>query len=94
MPDFPTIAEAGIPGFQTLQWSGLYAPRPTPRAIIERINRDAVAILQDPAMRKQMIDAGFDPVNGPNTPERWGALVAAEVVKWSRIATQTGLKSD
>lgn len=94
MPDFPTIAEAGIPGFQTLQWSGLYAPRPTPRAIIERINRDTVAILQDPAMRKQMIDAGFDPVNGPNTPERWGALVAAEVVKWSRIATQTGLKSD
>jgi hypothetical protein len=53
-----------------------------------------VAILQDPAMRKQMIDAGFDPVNGPNTPERWGALVAAEVVKWSSIATQTGLKSD
>lgn len=94
MPDFPTIAEAGVPGFQTLQWSGLYAPRATPRPIIERINRDAVAILQDPAMRKQMIDAGFDPVTGPNTPERWGALVAAEVVKWSRIAAKTGLKAE
>ncbi len=94
LPEFPTIAEAGIPGFQTLQWSGMYAPQGTPRAIIDRVNREVVAILQDPVFRQQMVDAGFDVVQGPNTPERWGELVAAEVAKWSRIARTVGLKAD
>ena len=75
LPEFPTISEAGIPGFQTLQWSGMYAPAGTPRPVIERINREVLAILADPVFKQQMVDAGFDVVNGPNTPERWGALV-------------------
>ncbi|RZL92361.1 MAG: tripartite tricarboxylate transporter substrate binding protein [Variovorax sp.] len=94
LPEFPTISEAGIPGFQTLQWSGLYAPQGTPRPVIERINREVLAILQDPVFRQQMVDAGFDVVSGPNTPEHWGALVASEVTKWSRIARMVGLKAD
>ena len=94
LPEFPTLSEAGIPGFQTLQWSGMYAPQGTPRPIIDRINREVVAILGDPVFKQQMVDAGFDVVNGPNTPERWGALVASEVAKWSRIAKMVGLKAD
>lgn len=94
LPEFPTISEAGVPGFQTLQWSGMYAPQGTPRPIIERINREVLAILADPVFRQQMVDAGFDVVNGPNTPEHWGALVASEVTKWSRIARMVGLKAD
>ena len=94
LPEFPTIAEAGIPGFQTLQWSGMYAPAGTPRPVIERINREVLAILADPVFKQQMVDAGFDVVNGPNTPEQWGALVASEVTKWSRIAKLVGLKAD
>lgn len=94
LPEFPTISEAGVPGFQTLQWSGMYAPQGTPRPIIERINREVLAILADPVFRQQMVDAGFDVVNGPNTPEHWGALVAFEVTKWSRIARMVGLKAD
>lgn len=94
LPEFPTLSEAGVPGFQTLQWSGMYAPQGTPRPIIDRINREVVAILGDPVFKQQMVDAGFDVVNGPNTPERWGALVASEVAKWSRIAKMVGLKAD
>jgi tripartite-type tricarboxylate transporter receptor subunit TctC len=94
LPEFPTLSEAGIPGFQTLQWSGMYAPQGTPRPVIERINREVLAILADPVFRQQMVDAGFDVVNGPNTPEHWGALVASEVTKWSRIAKMVGLKAD
>lgn len=94
LPEFPTIAEAGIPGFQTLQWSGMYAPRGTPRPVIERLNKEIVAILQEPAFRKQVIDAGFDPVSGSNTPEQWGELVAGEVTKWSRIVKLVGLKAE
>lgn len=94
LPDFPTIAEAGVPGFQTLQWSGMFAPRGTPAVIIERINREVVAILRDPAFRERMVTAGFDPVEGDNTPEQWRALLAGEVTKWTRIASQVGLKAD
>ena len=94
LPEFPTISEAGVPGFQTLQWSGMYAPRGTPRPIIDRINQEVVTVLQDPVFKQQMVDAGFDVVTGPNTPERWGSLVAAEVTKWSRIAKMVGLKAD
>jgi tripartite-type tricarboxylate transporter receptor subunit TctC len=94
MPEFPTLAESGVPGFQTSQWSGVYAPVATPKPIVERLNREIVAIVNDPIFIKQMIEVGFDPVNGPNTPEAWGALVAGEVTKWSAIVKQAGLKAE
>jgi tripartite-type tricarboxylate transporter receptor subunit TctC len=94
LPDFPTIGEAGIPGFQTLQWSGMFAPAGTPRPIIDRLNQEVNAILREPAFRKQMTDAGFDPVQTENTPEMWRALVAAEVAKWSEIVKRVGLKAE
>lgn len=93
LPEFPTVAEAGVPGFQTLQWSGMFAPAGTPRPIIDRVNREVVAILRDPAFRKQVADAGFDPVQGENTPERWRAHIDAEVAKWTDIVKRTGLKA-
>ena len=94
LPEFATISESGVPGFQTLQWSGVYAPAATPRVIIERLNREIVAILKDPIFIKQVIEVGFDPVVGINTPEAWGALVAGEIKKWSTIVKQAGLKAD
>ena len=94
LPEFPTIAEAGIAGFQTLQWSGMFAPAGTPHPIVDRLNREVNAILRDPAFRKQMTDAGFDPVQGENTPEQWRAHIAAEVSKWSGIVQRVGLKAE
>jgi tripartite-type tricarboxylate transporter receptor subunit TctC len=94
LPEYETISEAGIPGFHTLQWSGLFAPKGTPRLIVDRINREVVGILNDPAFRKQMMDVGFEPVRGENTPEQWGEMIAGEVSKWSRIVKQVDLKPD
>lgn len=94
LPEFPTIAEEGIPGFQTVQWSGMYAPAGTPKPIIDRLNREIIKILKDPAFQKQMMDAGFDVVQTKNSPDDWGKLVADEVAKWSQIVKQSGLKSD
>jgi tripartite-type tricarboxylate transporter receptor subunit TctC len=94
LPEYPTIAEAGIAGFQTLQWSGMFAPAGTPRPVIVRLNREVNAILRDPAFRKQMSDAGFDPVRTENTPEQWRAHIDAEVAKWSGIVQRVGLKAD
>lgn len=94
IPEFPTISEGGVPGFQTLQWSGMFAPTGTPRSIVERINTEVVKILQDSEFLQQMVDAGFEVVNGINTPAHWSALIAEEVKKWTKIARMAGLKPD
>jgi tripartite-type tricarboxylate transporter receptor subunit TctC len=92
LPEFPTIAEAGVPGFQTIQWSGIYAPKGTPSQIIEKLNQEIVKILKTPEFKKQLAAAGFDEVVGTNTPEAWRKLVADEVTKWSKIVDEAKLK--
>jgi len=94
LPEFPTIAESGLPGFQTVQWSGMFAPAGTPVSIIQRINYEVVEILKDPVFRQQMMAAGFDVVEGDQSPDHWRELIAAEVTKWSNIATQARLKPE
>lgn len=92
LSEFPTIAEAGVPGFETIQWSGIYAPKGTPKPIINKLNAEIVKILKTPEFKKQLADAGFDDVTGPNTPEAWRKLVADEVTKWSKIVNEAKLK--
>ena len=92
LPEFPTIAEAGVPGFETIQWSGIYAPKGTPKPIVDKLNAEIVKILKTPEFKKQLADAGFDDVTGPNTPEAWRKLVADEVTKWSKIVNEAKLK--
>ena len=92
LSEFPTIAEAGVPGFETIQWSGIYAPKGTPKPIIDKLNAEIVRILKTPEFKKQLADAGFDDVTGPNTPEAWRKLVADEVTKWSKIVIEAKLK--
>ena len=94
LPEFPTIAESGLPGFQTVQWSGMFAPAGTPERIVMRINREVVEILKDPIFRQQMMAAGFDVVEGDQSPAHWKALIANEVTKWTKIARQAALKPD
>lgn len=93
LPNFPTIAQSGVSGFETLQWSGMFAPAGTQTSIIDRLNREVVAILQDPEFKKEMIEAGFDPVEGPNTPQTWRQVIADDVTKWSAIVKQVGLQA-
>lgn len=92
LSEFPTITEAGVPGFETIQWSGIYAPKGTPKPIIDKLNAEIVRILKTPEFKKQLADAGFDDVTGPNTPEAWRKLVADEVTKWSKIVIEAKLK--
>lgn len=92
LSEFPTIAEAGVPGFQTIQWSGIYAPKGTPKPIVQKLNAEIVKILQNPEFKKQMAAAGFDEVAGNNSPDDWRKLVADEVTKWSKIVNDAKLK--
>jgi tripartite-type tricarboxylate transporter receptor subunit TctC len=92
LPDLPTIAESGYPGFDALAWNGVLVPAATPKPIVQRLNAEINAILKDPDVVQRMHAAGFDLVGG--TPEDFGTLIRAESEKWAPVIRKTGVKVD
>lgn len=92
LPDFPTIAESGVPGYDSGVWYALLAPAGTPRAIIERLNRESVAVLNNPEYRKLLADQAIDPIG--STPEELGQYIRREVDKWAKVVKDTGARID
>jgi len=90
LPDVPTIAEAGLPGYEAYSWSGVMAPKGTPPDIVKRMNADMVKVLSDPATAKGMIAAGAEPK--PGTPEQFGEFVRDEIVKWRDLIKTANIK--
>jgi len=90
LPDLPTIAESGYPGFEALAWNGLLVPAATPRPIVLRLNAEINAIMKQPDVLKKMNESGFDLVGG--TPEDFGRLIAGETEKWAPVIRKVGLK--
>jgi tripartite-type tricarboxylate transporter receptor subunit TctC len=90
VPDVPTAAESGLPGFEVVQYYGLAAPAGTPRPIVERLNKELRAILATDAMKKRLVDDGADPT--PSTPEDYAANIAREEGKWAALVQKLGLK--
>lgn len=91
-PDIPTIAEAGVTGYESAQWYGLVAPSATPREIIARMNKETVAILRTPEIMQRLANDGSQVVAG--TPEEFGAFMRAETEKWARVAKAAGIKPE
>jgi len=91
-PDLPTIAESGLPGFETSVWFGLLAPAGTPRDSIERLNREANRALADAGVKAQFAAQGIDAMGG--TPEQFGAFIQEETAKWARVVQASGAKID
>lgn len=89
-PDIPTMAEAGIPGYEASAWFGLLAPAATPKAIVEMLQKNLTAILRLPEVEKMFLEQGAEPVG--NTPEEFGRLIASELQKWGRVIASSGLK--
>jgi tripartite-type tricarboxylate transporter receptor subunit TctC len=89
LPDIPTIAEAGVPGFEATVWTGMLAPARTPRPIVERVNREVVRIVQSPEFRQWLNPLGADAVG--STPDEWGRTIVIEIEKWTKIARRAGL---
>lgn len=89
VPDTPTSAEAGLPGFLSNSWFALVAPKGTPRAIVNRLNEVTVASLKDAEVIKKLESIGSIP--DPMTPDQFKAYISAEVVKWRDIITKAGL---
>ena len=88
-PDIPTVAEGGLPGFDSVQWYGLLAPAKTPGEIIERLHKEVAAILRTPKARERLASDGAELVAG--RPDEFAALIKAETVKWTRVAEAAGI---
>jgi len=92
LPELPTIAEAGYPGFEALAWNGVLVPAGTPTPIVTRLNAEMDAILKDPAVRSTLNAQGFELIGG--TPEQFAALIRNESDKWAPVIKKTGAKID
>jgi tripartite-type tricarboxylate transporter receptor subunit TctC len=89
VPDLPTFAEAGLPGFDVSSWTGLFVPAGTPAGVIQKLNAETQRIAHDPAYIAQMKTIGTDVAS--STPEQFGTFVHAEVQKWGRAIQQAGV---
>ena len=92
LPDLPTIAESGYPGFESLAWNGVLVPAATPKAIVNRLNAEINAVLKDPDVVQKMNASGFALIGG--TPEEFGVLIKAESDKWAPVIKKAGVKID
>ncbi len=83
LPEVPTIAEAGVPGYEYSTWYGVLAPAGTPRAIVEKLNRTTVRLLNSPDTRQKYLAQGMDPI--PSTSAEYSARLKSETAKWTKV---------
>ncbi|MGL4495916.1 MAG: tripartite tricarboxylate transporter substrate-binding protein, partial [Beijerinckiaceae bacterium] len=92
VPDVPTSAEQGLPQFQATGWNALFAPKGTPRDIVEKLNMAARAALKDETTRKRFLDLGAElPDEANQSPQALGALVRSEIDKWVPVIRNAGV---
>jgi tripartite-type tricarboxylate transporter receptor subunit TctC len=92
LPDVPTISEAGLAGFDVQTWFGVWAPAGTPAAVVEKIHAGTKTVLQDPGVRKKLIENGYQP--GGETPAEFARFVKIETEKYGRIIQTIGLEKN
>jgi len=91
-PDIPTLAEAGLPGFDMTTWHGIVAPAGTPPAVIAKLNAEVVKALNTQEVRDKFKQNGIDPVS--STPEQFGNLIQSEITRWREVVKASGAKAD
>jgi len=92
LPDLPTVAEAGYPGFEALAWNGILVAHGTPRPVVDRLNGEINAILNNAAVKSALNAQGFELVGG--TPEDFARLIESEAAKWAPVIKRTGVRID
>lgn len=92
MPELPTIADAALPGFETVAWFGVLAPAGTPPEVVNRLSLEIGKIARSPEMRERLLAMGAEPVGG--TPEEFKAVIDRDIAKWKPLAQKVGIKVD
>ena len=90
-PDIPTVAESGVPGFETIGWNGIVAPVKTPKSIVDHLNRVINQVIQEPAMQERLLSQGVE--IDIKTPEEITTLIHHEITKWDALVKQAGVKA-
>jgi len=89
-PDLPTIAEAGFPGYEALNWYGVLVPRGTPQHVVKLLNQQIVTALNNQDVRERFSTLGYEPT--PSTPTEFGSYIRAEIQKWARVIKDAGVR--
>lgn len=92
LPDVPTVAEQGVPGFEYAPWLGFAAPRATPPAVVMRLNAELVKVAKAPELAERLADDATLMIGG--TPEHFTQAVTAEAARWRKLIDETGMKLD
>lgn len=92
IPDQPSIAESGVPGYEIITWAGLWAPAGTPRDILAKLNSETVKALRNPEVQKAFLAQGVETT--PTTPEQADAFLKSEIVKWAGVVKAANIKVD
>jgi tripartite-type tricarboxylate transporter receptor subunit TctC len=92
VPDLPTVAEGGLPGFETVAWFGLFAPAGTPPEIVARIRDEVAKIVQQPDIHERIVTLGGEPVG--NSPSEFAAIVRGDIAKWKGVAKAASIVAD
>jgi len=92
LPDVPTIAEAGLPGFEVTTWYGILVPAGTPRPVVARLNAELVKAMHSPEVKERLAGLGTDAVT--STPEEFSAYIKREIAKWGEVIRKAGLKAE
>lgn len=92
MPDVPTMAEGGLPGFDTSTWHGVMAPAATPREVVAQLAAELVRILAQPDIRGKLVAQGLEPVG--DSQEQFAAFIRAEIAKWEKLVRASGAKPE
>jgi tripartite-type tricarboxylate transporter receptor subunit TctC len=92
LPDVPTMAEAGVPGYELTNWFGLVTRAGTPRDIVTRVNADVVKVVQMPDVRQRLLDMALEPVG--DTPDQFGEFIKSETAKWAKVIKEAGITAE
>ena len=92
LPDLPTVAESGLPGYEAVGWFGLLAPAATPKPVVDKLSADANRVLANQEVRSRMQALGADP--GGNTPEEFARFIREDQAKWAKLMREAGIKPE
>ncbi|MFT3721928.1 Bug family tripartite tricarboxylate transporter substrate binding protein [Pseudorhodoferax sp.] len=92
LPDVPTIAESGVPGYEATSWFGMFAPAATPKPVLDKLHAALLKVLAQPEVKKKIAEQGGDPV--AETPAQFAAFIQAESAKWGKVVKESGASAD